>query len=199
MTTASDEELIEATLAGRGNAFAELVRRHERRVESTIRSVLGNVSQDDLADLAQDIFLLVYNGLGSFRGASLFSTWLTRIALRHCFREQKRRRRKGLIFLRIRNDSDSRSLEETYAASGSADRSILLEERRSAVVDALYKLPEEFRTVLILRIVEEMPVEQLAEALGVSTGTVKSRLHRAKGKMRDLLQGQDVEFALDAA
>lgn len=197
MTTASDEELIEATLAGRRNAFAELVRRHERRVESTIRGVLGNLVREDLADVAQDIFLLVFKGLASFRSESLFSTWVTRIALRHCFREQKRRKRRSSIFLHARTDDDGRSAEETIAWPGSTDRAIIADERKSAVVDALYRLPEEFRTVLVMRIVEEMPVEEVAAVLGVSTGTVKSRLHRAKDKMRELLQGQDVEFALE--
>jgi RNA polymerase sigma-70 factor, ECF subfamily len=196
MTQPSDEVLIQGTLAGDQGAFAELVRRYQRRVGITIRSVIGDVSRDDLADIAQDIFLLVYKSLGSFRGDSQFGTYLTRIALRHCYRESKRRKRRGSLFHSFDAGPDDRPSEERFAAGVSTDRGIIAEERKSEVLAALGELPEEFRTVLVLRIIEEMPVEEVAEALAISTGTVKSRLHRAKEKMRELLVGCDLEFQL---
>ena len=73
-----------------------------------------------------------------------------------------------------------------------------LREHCTHLLKALETLPEEFRTVLVLRVIEEMPVEEVAESLGISTGTVKSRLFRAKEKMRELLVGCDLEFQLDA-
>ena len=200
MTQLTDEELIRQTLEGKQHAFAELVRRYERRVSVTIRSVIGEIPQDETADIAQDIFVLVFRALGSFRGESQFSTWLTRIALRHCYRESKRRKRKGALFVRFgfgNNDDDREPPEERFAGTSKTDAPIIAQERKSAVMEALKKLPEEFRTVLVLRIVEEMSVEEVAEMLGISTGTVKSRLFRAKDKMRELLAGQDVEMAMD--
>lgn len=198
MITASDEALIQATLAGERRSFAELVRRHERRVEATIRGVLGNISGDDLADVAQDVFLLVYKGLASFRGNALFSTWLTRIALRHCFREQKRRRRRGSVFIQAERIAGDVPFDDRIVSGDSADGVVIADERRHAVLEALYQLPEEFRTVLVLRVVEEMQVDDVAVALDVSTGTVKSRLFRAKAKMRELLYGQDCDFETGA-
>lgn len=199
MTHSSDEELIRGTLAGNEAAFAELVRRYQRRVTTTIRSVIGDLSQDDAADIAQDIFLLVYRSLGSFRGDSQFGTYLTRIALRHCYRESKRRRRKGFMFFSFdagSNGSD-RPAEERFDSGSRTDRGVIADERRSEVLQALSQLPEEFRTVLVLRIVEELSVEEVAEALGISAGTVKSRLFRAKERMRELLAGCDLEFQLE--
>lgn len=197
MTQASDDELIRSTLAGEKFAFAELVRRYQRRVAITIRSVIGELPREDLADIAQDIFLLVYKALGSFRGESQFGTYITRIALRYCYRESKRRRKRTSLFASINSGDSDRPIEERFAGGLQTDRAIIADERRNDVMEALTKLPEEFRTVLVLRIVEEMPVEDVASALEISTGTVKSRLYRAKEKMRELLVGCDLEFQLD--
>jgi RNA polymerase sigma-70 factor (ECF subfamily) len=195
MAQQTDEELIRETLAGKEHAFAELVRRYERRVAVTIRSVVGELSQEDLADIAQDIFLLAFKGLPSFRGEAQFGTWLTRIALRHCYRESKRRRKKRSIFQYFESRQDDNETPETrIPGTSKTDAGIMAGERHSEVIAALQELPEEFRTVLVLRVIEEMPVEEVAESLGISTGTVKSRLYRAKEKMRELLANSELEF-----
>lgn len=194
----TDEELIRRTLSGDKGAFAEIVRRHERRVAVTIKGVIHDISREELADIAQDIFLLVYRSLSSFRGESQFGTYLTRITLRHCWREAKRRRRRGAAV--VSYDADEQAVEtmrERAAGNERTDREVIAQERRGAVAEALGRLSEEFRTVLLMRIVEELPVEQVAEILQVSTGTVKSRLHRAREKMRELLAGTGLEFDPD--
>lgn len=198
MIQRTDEELIRRTLSGDKGAFAEIVRRHERRVAVTIRGVMHDISREELADIAQDIFLLVYRSLSSFRGESQFGTYLTRITLRHCWREAKRRRRRGAAV--VSYDADEQAVEtmrERAAGNERTDREVIAQERRGAVAEALGRLSEEFRTVLLMRIVEELPVEQVAEILQVSTGTVKSRLHRAREKMRELLAGTGLEFDPD--
>lgn len=198
MIQRTDEELIRRTLSGDKGAFAEIVRRHERRVAVTIRGVVHDISREELADIAQDIFLLVYRSLSSFRGESQFGTYLTRITLRHCWREAKRRRRRGAAV--VSYDADEQAVEtmrERAAGNERTDREVIAQERRGAVAEALGRLSEEFRTVLLMRIVEELPVEQVAEILQVSTGTVKSRLHRAREKMRELLAGTGLEFDPD--
>lgn len=198
MIQRTDEELIRRTLSGDKGAFAEIVRRHERRVAVTIRGVIHDISREELADIAQDVFLLVYRSLSSFRGESQFGTYLTRITLRHCWREAKRRRRRGAAV--VSYDADEQAVEtmrERAAGNERTDREVIAQERRGAVAEALGRLSEEFRTVLLMRIVEELPVEQVAEILQVSTGTVKSRLHRAREKMRELLAGTGLEFDPD--
>lgn len=197
MRQLADDDLILRTLSGEELAFAELVRRYQRRVAVTVRSVIGEISREDLADTVQEIFLLVFRGLAAFRGDAQFATWLTRIALRHCYREAKRhRRRRLLIGPFVRREETSGSAEERIPGASRSDGALLGAERSNAVIEAMARLPEEFRTVLVLRVVEEMPVEEVAASLGVSTGTVKSRLFRAKQKMRELLATSDLEFEL---
>jgi RNA polymerase sigma-70 factor (ECF subfamily) len=195
MAQQSDEELIRGTLEGNQSAFAELVRRYQRRVSVTVKSIIGDLEGEDLADIVQEIFLLLFKALPSFRGESQFGTYLTRIALRHCYRESKRRRKRRSIFHRFDSHDPERDPPEArLAGQEQADREIIAGERQTEVLKALQELPEEFRTVLVLRVIEEMPVEEVAESLGISTGTVKSRLYRAKEKMRELLAGSELEF-----
>lgn len=200
MTQRTDEELIRLTLTGENRAFTEIVRRYERRVAVTIKGVIHDVTDEELADIAQDVFLLFYRSLSSFRGESQLGTYLTRITLRHCWREAKRRRkRRANVSSYDADDKTVETVRDRAVGEGRADRGVIAEERRAAVVNALRQLPEEFRTVLLMRIVEELPVEQVAEILQISTGTVKSRLHRAREKMRELLTGTGLEFDPDFA
>lgn len=188
MTQRTDEELIQWTLSGEKRAFAELVRRYEQRVIITIKSVIHDAGREDLEDIAQEVFLLVYRSLSSFRGESQFGTYLTRIVLRHCWRVAKRRRKQGKTFTSLDAEEPvSERVRDQTAGDEASDEMVLAEERHRALRNGLAELPEEFRTVLVMRVVQELPVEQVAEILGVSTGTVKSRLHRARQKMREIL------------
>lgn len=191
MSHRTDEELIDGSVRGDQSAFAELVRRYQRRVAVTIRGVIGDATTQETEDLAQDIFLLVYRSLPSFRGESGFGTYLTRIALRHCWRAARKRSRKSAIERPLGIDESTDAEAFLHVTGAAADDLLLREESRLQVRHALARLPDEFRLVLLMRIVEEMPVEQVAEILGISVGTVKSRLHRAREKMRDLLTGLD--------
>lgn len=195
MKERTDEELIRLTLSGEKSAFVEIVRRYERRVAVTVRGVIQDASRDEIADLTQDIFLLAYKSLGSFRGDAQFGTYITRIALRHCWRAAKRRRKRSSVTISYDAEQGAAErLRERLGGGEGADREVLLDERRQAVMEALGQLPEEFRIVLLMRIVQELPVEQCAEILKVSTGTVKSRLYRGREKMRELLEGTGLEF-----
>ncbi len=195
MAQQTDEELIRLTLSGDKSAFAGIVRRYERRVAVTIKGVINEATREEIADLAQDVFLLAYRSLSSFRGDAQFGTWVTRIALRHCWRQAKRqRKRKANITSYDAGEDGSAQLHERTSGDERTDKMVLAKERQQAVQRALRQLPEEFRTVLVMRSVEELPVEQVAESLEVSPGTVKSRLYRAREKMRDLLQGTGLEF-----
>ncbi len=195
MTHTTDEELIRRTLGGEQRAFAELVGRYERRVIVTIRSVIHDLDHEELEDVAQDVFLLVYRSLPSFRGDAQFGTYVTRIVLRHCWRMAKRRRRRQGTFTSLEENREATgSLRDRAPSPRTTDEELLAEERRKGVREGLQALPEEFRTVLVMRIVEEMPVEQVAEILGISIGTVKSRLYRAREKMREILRPLGLDF-----
>src|SRR5262245_11376629 len=141
MSQQTDAELIRETLSGNQAAFATLVRRYERRVAVTVRSVIGDLQQEDLADIAQDIFLLVFKALPSFRGDAQFATWVTRIALRHCYRESKRRRKKRSIFRSFETpEGESEPLESRIVGSDRSDAGVISGERRTEVQRALAEL-----------------------------------------------------------
>lgn len=184
MTRANERQLIQRAVAGDRRAFGELVALNSRMVALTIRGVIPTISREELEDAAQEVFLSAWRGIGSFRMESGFSTWLHTIATRHCWRRAKRTRRKRDL-LSSADDDDGPTLEVDGGAR--TDARILRDERAAALERALAELPEEFRMVLLLRVVEEMPVEQVAAILEISEGTVKSRLSRARSKMKELL------------
>lgn len=94
----------------------------------------------------------------------------------------------------IDQETDKNSIKESFAGDSLTDKSLILEENTNTVINALQKLPEEFRTVMVFRIVEEMSVEEVAKVLNISEGTVKSRLSRAKDKMKEILKNDSFEF-----
>lgn len=193
----TDIELVNQVLEGNEPAFVELIKRYQKRVISTIKSIIGDVSQQDLEDITQDIFILIFKALKGFRAESLFSTYITTIAMRHCYKVSKNRRRKKFLFFSydsIDQETDKNSIKESFAGDSLTDKSLILEENTNTVINALQKLPEEFRTVMVFRIVEEMSVEEVAKLLNISEGTVKSRLSRAKDKMKEILKNDSFEF-----
>ena len=130
----------------------------------------------------------IFRALPTWRGDSQFGTYLTRIALRHCYRESKRRKKRGLLFMSYdAQSSDDHSSEERFAGDSRTDRAVIAEERKGEVLKALETLPEEFRTVLVLRVIEEMPVEEVAESLGLAPAEVIKKL-MMMGEMATLTQ-----------
>jgi len=172
-----DESLARRFADGESAAFEELVHRHETRVYNLCLRMLG--SPEDARDATQEAFFAVFRKISSFRGDAAFTTWLHRIALNACYDALRRRRRDPVGDL-PENEPDTHSVDPA--------------ERAADVVDvqrALMLVPEDFRSVLIMHDVQDMPYDQLSEVLGVPTGTVKSRLHRGRLALADLLSGTD--------
>lgn len=173
---ATDQELVRLFTQGDSAAFEEIVGRHEQRVYNLSLRMLGR--PEDARDATQETFLAALRKLPSFRGDSALSTWLHRVAVNACYdilRRRKRRAEEGLP-------------EDPGAAPGDvADSS-------SEAVDvqrALAEVPEEFRAVLVLHDVQDLPFEEIAGILGVPIGTVKSRLHRGRVGLARLLTGTE--------
>ena len=183
----ADRQLIERAVGGDERAFGLLVDRHSRFVALTIRSVIPQISQEELEDAAQDIFLAAWQAIPRFRMDAAFTTWLHRIATRFCWRLAKKRRRRARTFFSVDREESG---ADRFVGVSRSDDPVLQQEQRGLIDRALEELPEEFRLVLLLRLVEEMPVEQVAGILEVSEGTVKSRLARGRAKMRDLLAAE---------
>src|SRR4029450_8239657 len=189
MDGASDGELLKRARQGDPDAFSALVRRHDRYLYRVARSVLRN--DNEAEDIVQHTYLQAYINAVDFRGEANLRTWLTRIALNEALRRQRQQRStvelsqldtaRGRLPSHILLSSPTNSTPE-HAAARSQIREIL--ER------AIDDLPPGFRTVLIMRDVEESTVDETANVLGVKSETVRTRLHRARRMLRDRLGEQ---------
>lgn len=185
-----ETELIRRIVAGEKELFHELIRPYERRVYLTVFSIVKNEAEAE--DGAQEAVISAYRHLGTFRAASKFSTWLTTIAIN----EGRKRLRKAKVAAESSIEEDLEDKEGDYTPAPLTDwREIPLEalerkELRAALRTAVAELPDIYRQVFTLRDLEELNIEETAEALGLSPGVVKVRLHRA----RIMLQKKLVPF-----
>ncbi len=182
-----DSRLVERAQAGDARAFEALVRRYERWVFTLTLRMVGD--RDEAEDLAQDVFVKAYAGLSGFRGASRFSTWLYAIASNHCLNDLASRARRPLTESSLRpagsEADDPPGLVERLAdESPRADALLERQETVRQVQDALLQLTEEHRLILVLREIQGLSYEEIAETLGAEVGTVRSRLHRARLALR---------------
>jgi RNA polymerase sigma-70 factor (ECF subfamily) len=184
LRAARDLRLIEAYRSGRREAFDELVRSYDAHV----RRILGqlNAPAGDVEDLAQEVFLRIFRNLRHFRGQSSFYTWLYRITVNVFFDHNKKRKRADVRLSRLQNalgDASEihRASDDPYYACYDA----LTQEKFERAIDAL---PEAFRTVVAMREVEDLSYEEIAVQTGISVGTVRSRLSRARARLKTLLR-----------
>lgn len=187
LKAARERELMQRICAGETDLFYELIRPYERGVFFAAVSILGNDAEAE--DAAQEAILKAFKNLATFRQESKFSTWLIQIAVN----EAKLKLRKDRRHL-YESIDDTRTTEEGYyIPTDFADwreiPSDALEqsELREALEKALKSLPEKYRTVLILRDVQQMSIAETAQILGLSKENVKTRTSRARLQMRDLL------------
>ena len=174
--------------SGDGDAFEELVRDHSGRLLSVARRYLPN--EEDARDAVQDAFLSAFRALDRFEGGSKLSTWLHRIVVNASLMKLRTRRRKPESSI---EDLLPGFLEDGHMAQPAVEREssetiLVRKEVREVVRKAIEQLPESYRTVLLLRDLEGFDTEEAAEMLELSTGAVKTRLHRARQVLRGLLE-----------
>jgi RNA polymerase sigma-70 factor (ECF subfamily) len=182
--SADDRRLIAASLKGDTAAFGDLVRRYQDRLYNTVYRLLDNA--DDAQDVVQDAFVNAYQSLEGFKGDSQFFTWLYRIAVNTAI-SHKRKQRLTLSIDAGRNGEGRLEPLDTSDASHPGHALERAEEERR-VRQALNRLSAEHRTVLIMKDMEGQKYEVMAEVLGVPIGTIRSRLHRARTELRELLE-----------
>jgi RNA polymerase sigma-70 factor (ECF subfamily) len=173
--------IVRKVLQGDVNAFEKLVTEYERAVYAIAQRMTGNA--EDAADMTQETFIKAYNSLSSFRGDSKFSVWLYRIANNVCLDFLRSRSRKPTVSLSTEDDDG----EETQLdiADESQSPELLLESAltRDAVRRGLDSLPPDYRQILLLREIQGLSYEEIAAALGIESGTVKSRIFRARKRL----------------
>ncbi|MBS0261578.1 MAG: sigma-70 family RNA polymerase sigma factor [Planctomycetes bacterium] len=179
-----DQELITECLGGQTQAFGDLVLRYQNRLFNTLISVLGSV--EDARDVAQEAFVQAFQKLHLFRGQSAFYSWLFRIALNSAVSLKRKRHRVPVSIEACREES---GIEPTDRHPETRpEHALETNETQDAVRAALGELAEEQRTVLVLKEMENLSYEEIAEIVGCPIGTVRSRIHRARSELRDRLQ-----------
>jgi RNA polymerase sigma-70 factor (ECF subfamily) len=168
----SEAGLLKAARAGDQRAMEALYTAHSGRVYTVVRRLVGD---DHLAeDVSQDAWVRAFEKLGSFRGDAAFGTWMHRLAVNTALNRLRRRGRRPEV----------ESAAEPPLAAPDADERILSQR---VLGQALDRLPDGYRQVLVMHDVEGMTHEEIADRLGVAVGTSKSQLHKARARMRDLL------------
>ena len=175
------EELVRAASGGGEEAFEALVRLYENKVCTLAARMCG--SQEDAVDIAQEAFLSAWRGLPSFRGEAEFATWLYRLTANAAIDHMRRmKKQRGEVSL------DDGELRLTIVdAAPSPQESAEGQELRQAVAAGMRRLSEDHRQVLLLREMQELSYEEIAQALEVDLGTVKSRISRARKALRKIL------------
>lgn len=197
--TLSDADLIEPIVAGDSASFEPLMRRHNRLLFRTARSIAQNDA--DTEDVLQSAYLKAYSTLASFRGAAQLSTWLVRIVLNEALaRVRKTQRRAGIIHLEPCMDEDLIVAHDDDRGSGSVQPQVaaMRARTRRLLEHKIEELPEAFLTVFMLRVVEEMSVEEVSEVLGIAQATVRTRHFRGRSMLREALS-REVDFAMEEA
>jgi RNA polymerase sigma-70 factor (ECF subfamily) len=185
----TDEELVARAQDGDASSFDVLVRRGERKIRGAIYRIVG--SDDEALDLCQETFLKAYRGLGSFKREARFSSWLYQIALNLC--RDRLRRKRGKTWVSLDDLEDGAAAPQTPGPTA-----LDLVEARDlsrTVAVAVAALPEEQREVIVLKEYQGLTFLEIAEVLGLPMSTVKTRLYRGLGQLKDQLERQGVHGA----
>lgn len=181
-----DEELVREVLAGRRELFGELVERYQSRLVNYLYRVVQNV--DEAHDLAQEVFMRVYQALDRFDPTYRFSTWLFRIAQNAAIDLVRRRRFRLVSLTRHDVDGDGESQDwELPSPEAGPEAELSRRETDSEVRSAIALLPWEYRELILLRHYGELSYEEIAAAQRMPLGTVKNKLFRARQMLKGLL------------
>lgn len=184
----ADDPLLARLRAGDEQAFEDLVRTESRHLLAVARRLLRN--EEDAQDAVQQAFLSAFRALPAFNGQSRLGTWLHRIVTNVALmkmRTRGRRPEESIDDLLPSFLEDGHHVQQFSTWTVRADAQLIQRETRTQVRQAIDRLPEAYRTVLLLRDIEELSTEETAQALGVTTNTVKIRVHRARQALMKLL------------
>jgi RNA polymerase sigma-70 factor (ECF subfamily) len=178
--------LIERTRKGEAAAFTGLVERYERKIFRLAKHITQN--DEDAEDVLQETFLKAYSNLDTFQGQSKFYTWLVRIAVNEALMKLRKRKSDRTVSLDEPQDTGEETVAREIAVwDGDPEQRYSQEELREILERAIESLKPSFRTVFVLRDIEELSTEETAESLGISVPAVKSRLLRARLQLREKL------------
>ncbi|HWP22884.1 MAG TPA: sigma-70 family RNA polymerase sigma factor [Candidatus Binatia bacterium] len=179
----SDSDLVRKCQAGEMSAFQELVSRYHQKVFTVILGLLRN--REDALEVAQETFFRAYRKIRSFQGGSSFYTWIYRIAVNLAIDAQRRQKRNPLDF----RESMDEALQAQNEVAQDPFGDVHDRELGESLIKAIKELTPEHRAVIVLRTIEGLSYKDIGEILGCSEGTVMSRLHYARKKLKEKLSG----------
>ncbi len=184
MNTLDDDQLVDLCRKGDDSAFDVLVVRHQDRLFHSLVSILK--SRDDALDIAQSALLQAHRKLDTFRGDSAFYSWLYRIAVNLALSWLRKQKSGSVSIDALREETGFEVVAEDR--DGQPLASVLRDEHRRVVRETLAELPEEFRTVLVMKEFEGLRYDEIASLTEVPIGTVRSRIHRGRGELAQRLK-----------
>ncbi len=180
--TLTDEEVVDRVRAGDAAMYEVLMRRYNQRLYRTARAILHDDAEAE--DVMQDSYVRAYTHLDQFAGRSTFSTWLTRIAVHEALTRLRSRNRHPQVDV---TEYDREISMKTPSNSLDPEQSASTGQLREFLEEAVLNLPDNYRTVVMLRDIEELSTTETADALDLTEDNVKVRLHRGHGMIRDWL------------
>lgn len=195
----SDSDIAQRITAGDQSAFQLLMRRHNRPLFRAARSIVKDDAEAE--DVLQDAYLLAYRNMDKFRGDASLATWLTRIVVNEAIaRMRKSKRRADIIRIDGSGDSETETADTDMndAQAEQPERAAMRAEARRMLEQKIDQLPDAFRTVFVLRALEEMSVEETATCLAIPEATVRTRFFRARSMLRESLS-QEFDLVLGDA
>jgi RNA polymerase sigma-70 factor (ECF subfamily) len=185
----TDHELIEATRGGDEAAFGEIMQRYRGPITNYLYRFLNDY--EEAVDLAQETFVRVYFAIDRYHTQFAFSTYIYRIATNLAISEIRRRKRRRLMSLTglFQGEGDRNVEFQPPDERKLADREMLDDERDRQIAAAIAALPEKYRTPIILRDIQGKSYDEVAEIMGLGLGTTKSRISRARGLLKERLEG----------
>ena len=185
---AEEQKLIDAAIAGDSIAFERLIEPLEGRIYAVALRMCGN--REDAQDCMQESMIRIYRALSSFKGQSSFSTWIYRITMNTCLDELRRRKARRSTSLDTLLDSGWSPTDET----DTPERHAIQSEQRRTLERAIAELPEDMRAAVVLRDIQGLAYDEIASALNVNVGTVKSRISRGRERLREKLSAHPELF-----
>ncbi len=189
-----EKELVDRVKKGDDNAFEEIIKMYEQKVHSTIFYMIKNESA--VEDIAQEVFIKVYRNLSKFNEKSSLYTWIYRITVNACYDEIKKEKKIVSISNYVDTDDGEQEIEFEDEKQNVSE---IVESKleRKMLIDTIKMLPEESRSLIVLRDIRGFSYWEIADMLNMKLGTVKSKINRSRNQLKTLLESKGFNYFLD--
>lgn len=191
----AEKELIIRAKKGDDSAFEEIVKLYEKKICQTILFMVKNDSV--VEDVAQEVFIKIYKNISKFNEQSSLYTWIYRITINACYDEIRKEKKVVYLSTFVENENGEEQEIDFEDSSQNVAEIVEKEATKTELIDAIKKLPEDARALIVLRDIREFTYWEIADMLKLKLGTVKSKINRARKQLRDELKRQGYNYYID--